>query len=96
MSVDCYFINETKKQVFASKMLYADFEDSQQLLCYLNFCQGDTIRLEYETSAFVDEFCNLGMHKEYKYIRLQDYKIYTNSDLYENEEVDKLRRDISG
>ena len=95
MSVDCYFINETKKQVLESKMLYADFEDNQQLLCYLSFCQGDTIRLVNENSAFVDEFCNLGMHKEYKYIRLRDYKIYPNSDLYENEDVERLRKDIS-
>ena len=96
MSIEMYFINDTKKQVVSSKLLYADFEDNQQLLCYLSVCQGDTIRLLIEGSEWVEEFLCDRKHIEYKQIRLYEFSIYSDSSMYDNKEIDRLRAIILG
>jgi len=90
MSVEIYFINETKKQVLSTKKLYGDFEDKQQLLCYINLCQGDLIRIEFESCKWIDDFLYNKMHIEYKKIILCEFKISVTDDLYESKEYDRL------
>ena len=53
MSIETYFINRTKKIVVSSKKIMGGYEDAQQLLCYLTFCVGDTIKLLGEDSKWV-------------------------------------------
>ena len=90
MSVEMYFINETKKQVLSTKKLYGDFEDKQQLLCYINLCQGDLIRTEFEDSKWIEDFLYNEMHLDYKKINLFEFRINVNDDLYESKEFDRL------
>ena len=90
MSLEIYFINETKKQVLSTKKLYGDFEDKQQLLCYLNLCQGDVIRIEFESSTWIEDFLNKKMHIDYKQINLYEFDISVTDDLYKSLEYDRL------
>jgi hypothetical protein len=90
MSIQMYFINETKKQVVNTKKLYGDFEDKQQLLCYLNLCQGDIIRTEFEHSQWVKDFLYENKYQEYKQICLYEFKIYPHDDLCESKEFERL------
>ena len=85
-----YFINETKKQVVDTKKLYGDFEDKQQLLCYLNLCQGDTIKTEFEHSKWIEDFLYNDLYPEYKQIKLYEFAIYPDEDLYKNKDFDRL------
>lgn len=89
-----YFINETKKQVVSSKKLYADFEQKQQLLCYLNFCQGDVFRTEFESSQWIEDYLYNSLYDNYKYIKLYEYKINIDDCLYDNPEVERLLETI--
>lgn len=90
MGIQMYFINETKKQVVDTKKLYGDFEDKQQLLCYLNICQGDIIRTEFENSRWVEDF-NDGKYPDFKQIRLYEFAIYPDDDLYNNADFERLQ-----
>jgi hypothetical protein len=91
MSIQMYFINETKKQVVDTKKLYGDFEDKQQLLCYLNFCQGDTIRTEFENSQWIEDWLYENKYPDFKQIRLYEFLIYPDDNLHESTEVERLR-----
>lgn len=90
MSVQMYFINETKKQVVDTKKMYGDFEDKQQLLCYLNLCQGDKFRTDFENSEWVNLFFYENEHKDYKHIKLYDFQINLGDNLYKSKEYDRL------
>ena len=96
MSIQMYFINETKKQVVSSKKLYGRFEDDSQLLAYLNLCQGDTIKLEFEHSVFVEDFINGVGYQNYRKINLYEYNITQDSDgdLYDCSDFDRLMREV--
>jgi len=91
MGIQMYFINETKKQVVDSKKLYGDFEDKQQLLCYLNLCQGDSFRTEFEDNEWINQFLYGDEHQEYKHVKLYEFKIKPNDDLYNNLEFERLQ-----
>jgi len=95
MSIQMYFINETKKQVVDTKKLYGDFEDKQQLLCYINLCQGDTIRTEFENSSWIENWMYENMCPEYKQIKLYEFEIYPDDDLFDNKEFDRLRQVVN-
>ena len=90
MGIQMYFINETKKQVVDTKKLYGDFEDKQQLLCYLNLCQGDNFRTEFEDSQWIDSFIYGDKHQEYKHIKLYEFKINVEDNLYDSQEYYRL------
>ena len=90
MSIQMYFINETKKQVVDSKKLYGDFEDKQQLLCYLNLCQGDKFRTEFEDSQWINSFVYEDKYQDYKHIKLYEFKISVGDNLYSSKEYDRL------
>ena len=83
MSIEMYFINDTKKQIVSTKKLYGDFEDKQQLLCYLNMCQGDNFRTEFEDSECIYD-------AEYKHIKLHEFNIGLEDDLYKSIEFERL------
>ena len=70
MSIQMYFINETKKQIISTKKLFFDFEDSKQLLAYINICQGDTLRTCFEDCQFIEDYLYDNKHTEYKKINL--------------------------
>lgn len=91
MSIQMYFINETKKQVVDTKKLYGDFEDKQQLLCYLNLCQGDVFRTEFENSQWIEEWLYDGLYPDFKQINLYEFSICPTDDLYKSKEFDRLR-----
>lgn len=91
MSVQMYFVNETKKQVVDTKKLYGDFEDGQQLLCYLNLCQGDTFRTEFENSSWIESFIYDNKPSDYKHIKLYEFDIKSGDDLYKSKEYERLR-----
>lgn len=81
-----------------SKKLTGDFEDGQQLLAYLSICNGDTIEIMGEGCAFVENI--LFESSEYRYIRLNEYKItgrysssISESGLNEAE-IDRLHDDV--
>ena len=82
MSIQIYFINETKKQVVSTKKLYGNFEDNQQLLCYLSLCAGDTFRTELEGGQWIEKFLYEEKHK--------DFKPGTKSNSAENSDQDSL------
>lgn len=90
MSVQMYFVNETKKQVVDTKKLYGDFEDNQQLLCYLNMCQGDSFRTEFENSEWIESFIYDNIPNDYKHIRLYEFDIKTGEDLHQSKEYHRL------
>jgi hypothetical protein len=90
MSVQMYFINETRKQVVSTKKLYGDFEDKQQLLCYLNCCQGDSFITEFDDSKWINDWMCNNLHTDYKGINLYEFKINTEDDLYKSKEYDRL------
>jgi len=95
MSNQIYFINDTKKQIVDTKKLYGDFEDKQQLLCYLNLCQGDIFRIEPENSSWVEGW-EEGKHNEYKQILLYTFQIHVGDDLYKSSEFDRLMDTVNG
>jgi hypothetical protein len=90
MSIQIYFINETKKQVVSTKKLYGNFEDNQQLLCYLSLCAGDTFRTELEGGQWIEKFLYEEKHKDFKHIKLYEFKIRLEEDLYDSKEFDRL------
>ena len=90
MSIQMYFVNETKKQVVDTKKLYGDFEDKQQLICYLNLCQGDSFRTEFENSEWIESFLYDDIPSDYKYIKLYEFNIGLEEDLYQSKEYDRL------
>jgi len=90
MSVQMYFINETKKQVVDTKKLYGDFEDKQQLISYLNLCQGDRFRTEFENSSWIESFIYENIPSDYQHIKLYEFDININDDLYKSKEYDRL------
>ena len=90
MSIQMYFINETKKQVVDTKKLYGDFEDKQQLICYLNLCQGDRFRTEFENSKWIESFLYDNTPSDYNHIRLYEFDISPEEDLYQSKEYDRL------
>lgn len=96
MSFQIYFINDTKKQVVDTKLLFGDFEDKQQLLCYLSLCNGDSFRIEDECSQWVEDFIYNGKYAEYKHIKLYEYAIYIGDDLYDSSEFERLRNVVDG
>lgn len=96
MSIQMFFINETKKQVVCTKKLYGDFEHKQQLLCYLNLCQGDIFRTEFENSKWIEDLLYNNLYPEYKQIKLYEFAIYPDDNIYENEEFDRLMQVVNG
>ena len=89
MSIIIYFINDTKKQVVSTKKIYGDFEDKRSLLCYLTICQGDSFRTEFEDSEWVIAF-NSGYLTNYRNIKLHEFKILPEDDLYDSIEFHRL------
>ena len=73
-----------------TKKLYGDFEDNQQLLCYLNLCQGDKFRTEFENSEWIQSFLYDNIPSNYIHIRLYEFNISTEEDLYQSKEYDRL------
>lgn len=92
MAYDLFFINETKKQIVGSKKLYAGFELQDQLLCYLSFCHGDTIRIVGEENELIEKEVYGHGEKNYKYIELCHLEI--SEDRYECPDVEKLREEV--
>ena len=90
MSIQMYFVNETKKQVVDTKKLYGSFENGQQLLCYLNLCQGDTFRTEFDNSSWVESFLYDNKPSDYKHIKLYEFDISSGDNLYQSREFDRL------
>ncbi len=89
MAIEMYFINETKKQLLRTKKLYGSFEDYNQLICYLNICQGDTITSDFEDSEFINDII-YGDDEEYTIINLYEFNIDLDSELYNCSEFDRL------
>lgn len=94
MGYDYFFINETKKQIVGSKVLYGDFEAKEELLAYLSFCVGDTIRIVGEEDALIEKEVYSIEEGEYKVIRLYDYDIPENR--RDSEDLDRLREEVNG
>lgn len=95
MSLNLFFINDTKKQVVDTKQLFGDFEDKQQLLCYLNMCAGDNIRIRYENDTWVENWLIDNKHDDYNQIKLSSFEISVNDDLYESSEYDRLHEAVT-
>ena len=94
MAVEAYFINKTRKQILSSKKLSGHFEDSFQLIAYLNICIGDEIITCFENELIEDIlFSEKG--NEYKNIKLYDYEIYDFENLYDCKEFDRLEIDVN-
>ena len=92
MAYSLYFVNETKKQIVSSKKLYCDFEQINQLSCYLSQCEGDIIRILGQDSTFIEDFiCE--KHQDYKYISLFEYNI--KEERYKCSETERLLKAIS-
>ena len=82
MGIDIYFVNETKKQVVWVKKLFGSLEISDNIAGYLSFCQGDTIKLEYDGGEPTEG---------YDHINLYDFDFYGNRD----DEIERLYERVS-
>ena len=83
MSVDLFFINDTKKEVVSSKVISSGFEDGQQLMAYLKCCKGDSIRIKGEDDPVVWDFLyeENGKYSDYTEINIDDFTVEKDVDL---------------
>jgi hypothetical protein len=88
MSVNIYFVNETKKQIVETKLLYGGLEDSDALACYLSFSEGDTIKVMTEYCDFIEKSI---MNEEFKYIYLYEFDFYNKRKM----EIERMHKLIS-